>query len=56
MKNKRKARVLALQSMYAYDIREHDDITTIFETIVNNAAIGKEVKFGHTDILIRKKP
>ena len=44
MKNKRKARVLALQSMYAYDIREHDDIITIFDTIVNNVTVGKEVK------------
>ena len=44
MKNKRKARVLALQSMYAYDIRECDEITSIFEVIVINSKVGKEAK------------
>ncbi len=44
MKNKRKARILALQVMYAYDVRESDDLASIFETIVNNSRIGTEVK------------
>ncbi len=44
MKNKRKARILALQVMYAYDVRESDDLASIFETIVENSRIGSEVK------------
>ena len=33
-KNKRKARVLALQAMYAHDLRPGDDLVTLFQDIV----------------------
>ncbi len=39
MKNKRKARVLALQVMYAYDVRDDKNIAAIFETIAANTKI-----------------
>jgi N utilization substance protein B len=42
-KNKRKARVLALQVMYAYDLRQGDDIALLFEDIVKGNKASKEI-------------
>jgi N utilization substance protein B len=42
IKNKRKARVMALQAMYAYDIRDGDDIVGIFDTMILNAPDSSE--------------
>ncbi len=42
MKNKRKARVLALQVMYAYDVRDDIDISILFNSITEHKKIGKE--------------
>ena len=52
-KNKRKARVLALQVMYAHDLRKGDDLQSIFETI----AAGKKKNDGivnYAETLVRK--
>jgi len=52
MRNRRKARILALQVMYAYDVRDDKDITSIFEIIVANIKIGEEAKkYAHELIL-----
>lgn len=43
MKNKRKARVLSLQVMYAYDLRSGDDSKEVFNAIVENKAYKSDV-------------
>lgn len=43
MKNKRKARVLALQVMYAYDLRPGDDVPSLFESIAQINSYSKGV-------------
>ena len=43
MKTKRDARVLALQVMFAYDLRNDEDFVPIFETIVNNNTYNGDV-------------
>ncbi len=53
MRNKRKARVLALQVMYAYDVRDDKDIASIFETIAANTKIGKEAKKYAHELILR---
>lgn len=53
MKNRRKARVLALQVMYACDLRPDDDVTSILGTIAESSACSSEVT-EYAEILVRK--
>ena len=43
MKTKREARVLALQVLFAYDLRYNEDFKTIFDTIISNNTYNPEV-------------
>ncbi len=42
-KNKRKARILALQALYACDLRSGEDTQTIFETIKDAASVSDKM-------------
>ncbi len=53
MKNKRKARVLALQVMYACDIRSGDDVNSIFYAILENKSYNAEIK-EYAEILVKR--
>jgi N utilization substance protein B len=43
MKIKRQARVLALQVMFAYDLRQYEDFKNVFDTIISTATYNPEV-------------
>ena len=52
-KNKRKARVLALQVMYAYDLRTGDDLHSIFEAIATSKKKNEGI-VNYAQTLVRK--
>lgn len=52
-KNKRKARVLALQAMYAYDLRSDDDLMTLFLDIAGSSKKNEEV-VTYSEYLLKK--
>jgi N utilization substance protein B len=43
MKTKREARILALQVLFAYDLRNGEDFKTVFEAIISNSTYQKDV-------------
>lgn len=51
-KNKRKARVLALQVMYAHDLRPGDDLLTLFRDIAESGKKNREA-VTYAEILIK---
>ena len=52
-KNKRKARVLALQVMYAYDVRTGDDLLSVFNDIAGNNKKNADI-VNYAEALVRK--
>ena len=52
-KNKRKARVFALQVLYAYDLREGDDIGILFDDIAQAHKRSEEI-IEYAELLVKK--
>lgn len=53
MKNRRKARVLALQVLYAFDLRPDDSIVLLFDIIAKNSNSSEET-ISYARILVNK--